>query len=511
MKIPLAKTPLRVLFVGAEAAPFAKVGGLGEVLWALPHAMRELGSDVRVFVPKYATIDPKTFPMRLEMERLKVASKKEEDPNGLLVSNVLKHIAKDKSVTYFLENQEYFEKRANMYGYLDDTVRWLLLSRAAVEFVKRSKWKPDFIIANDWQTGFVPNLLRTEYADDPDLAGIGAIFCIHNLRYQGTFDSSFISEMDTDFGRKPIPPFTAPAEEISKLNGMRRGILYADAIVTVSPTYAKEILLPEYGEHLDSVLQERREDLTGILNGIDVERFDPSTDASIEFRYSAHHLASRAKNKAVLQRRFGLPVDEKMMVIGYNGRLAEQKGLALLQEIVKPLLDNLSFQFVALGDGDSRYKQFLKDLSEKYPERVAVYLEYDGKLPRVMYAGADAMLVPSRFEPAGLVQLEAMRYGAIPIVRKTGGLADTVEDFNPDIARGTGFVFDKYDPQALLVAIVRAHENYHNKREWTRLVERAMNQDFSWKNSARKYIALCKKLQGGQRIDAVEKEKAATM
>ncbi len=492
MKIPFVQKPLRVLFVSTEAAPFAKVGGLGEVLRALPRAMRKLGCDARVFLPKYGIVDAEEFPMKLVVEHMRVASK-EEDPHGLLVSNVLEHVGKDKSVTYFLENMECFEKRANVYDYTDDTMRWVLLSRAVLEFVKRSKWKPDFIIANDWMAGFVPNLMKTEHKDNPALKGIGVIFCIHNLRNQGTFDAAFVSEMDADFGREPIPPFFS---DMKYLNGMRRGILYADEIVTVSPTYAREILSPEYGENLEGVLQERRGSLVGILNGIDDERFDPATDPLIAVHYNVHHVDARAKNKIILQQHFGLREEKDAMVIGYNGRLDEQKGLSLLEDIMRPLLDNLVFQFVLLGDGATEYKKFFKKLEEDYPGRVGTYLEYDEKLPRAIYAGADAILMPSRFEPAGLVQLEAMRYGAIPIVRKTGGLADTVIDFDPHHSKGTGFVFEKFDPQALMITMVRAHESYQNKREWARLVERAMAQDFSWKNSARKYMALCYKLQG---------------
>lgn len=430
--------------------------------------------------------------MKVEMERLKIASK-EEDPHGLLVANILQHTAKDKSVTYFLENKECFEKRANIYGYNDDTMRWVLLSRGALEFVRRSKWKPDFIIANDWQTGFIPNLLKTEYKEDPTFKDIRVIFCVHNLRHQGTFDATFISEVDTDSGQGPIPPFFS---DMKNLNGMRRGILSADAIVTVSPTYAQEILSAEYGEGLDGVLQERRQDLFGILNGIDAERFDPASDRLLFARYSARNPAPREKNKAALQERFGLKEDPGAMIIGFNGRLDEQKGISLIQEIIKPLLENLAFQFVVLGDGANRFKLFFKDLAAAYPGRVGVSLEYDDELPRFIYAGADVILIPSKFEPAGLVQLEAMRYGAIPLVRKTGGLADTVFDYDPEHGKGNGFVFEKFDAQALLVTIVRAHENYRNKREWKGLVERAMNQDFSWKNSARKYLALCRKLQG---------------
>ncbi len=501
MKIPLKKEPLKVLFVTAEAAPFVKVGGLGEVMRALPRAMRDLGVDARVFVPKYGSVDQKEYPMKRVLERLKVSAKG-EDPNGLLVSHVLAHVdKKDKCVTYFLENQECYEKRANVYGYSDDTMRFVLLSRAAVEFVKRSEWKPDFIIANDWMTGFVPDLMRREYKDDPALKDIGVLFCIHNLHNQGTFAAAFVPETEADFGRQPIPPFF---EDMTRLNGMRRGILYADEVITVSPTYAKEILSEEYGEGLEGVLQERRNNLVGIMNGIDDGIFDPMTDPLVDHHYSARHVTARGKNKAVLQRRFGLQEDEEAMVLAYNGRLDKQKGIMLIEDTIRPLLENLPLQFVLLGDGSSEYKEFFKALAAEYPGRVSAKLEYDADAPRLIYAGADAMLMPSKFEPAGLVQLEAMRYGAIPIVRRTGGLADTVTDADPQHGKGTGFVFEKYDDQALLIAVVRAYETYRNRREWESRGTRAMSQDFSWKNSARKYLALCAKLKG--RADAKEGE-----
>ncbi|RJQ28793.1 glycogen synthase [Candidatus Parcubacteria bacterium] len=484
---------LKVLFVGVEVGPFVKVGGLGEVLRSLPKAMRGRQCDVRTIVPKYASVDTATFPMRSEIQKLHVASK-EEDPHGLLVTNILRHTGKDKAITYFVENMECFEKRANVYGYADDTMRWVLFSRTTIEFIRRSKWKPDCIIANDWEAGFIPNLLKTEFQDDPALSNVRTIFCIHNLRNQGMFDAAFVSELDTDSGQGPIPGLFSP--EIKKLNGMRRGILYADAIVTVSPTYAQEIVKPEYGEKLDALLQDRRMDVYGILNGIDYDTFNPETDSDIAERYTYRTLASRAVNKAALQEHFGLPKSPNTMLMSYVGRLDEQKGLSLLESnnTIRSLLDNLDFQFVVAGAGEKRFKIFFKDLEAAYPGRVAAQLEYSEKLPRMIFAGSDAVLVPSRFEPSGLVQMEAMRYGAIPIVRKTGGLADTVTDFHPEKKEGTGFVFEKFDPNALLIAIVRAYESYRNKKEWRKLMHRAMNADFSWKKSARDYIALCRKI-----------------
>src|SRR3989338_6740089 len=274
---------LKILFVASEAAPFVKVGGLGEVMHSLPKALRNLGHDARVFVPKYATIDMERFPMKSEITDIKIESG-DKDPNGLLVSNVLRYDDMQGATTYFLENMEYYEKRANVYGYSDDTVRWVLLSKGALEFIKRSEWKPDVLVASDWQTGFIPNLVHEDYKNDAILSAIPNIFSIHNLRFQGMFDPKFIAEMDFDAGQKKVPDFFD--QSISKLNGMRRGIMYADVINTVSPNYAREILSNEFGEGLNDLLNERKSRLFGILNGIDTESLNPETDTDLVSNYS---------------------------------------------------------------------------------------------------------------------------------------------------------------------------------------------------------------------------------
>lgn len=482
---------LKILFVAAEEAPFVKVGGLGEVMRSLPRAIRELGHDARVFIPKYATIDVEKYPLKREMEHLDLETQ-DKDPHGLLVSNVLSYEdPEDGSVTYFLENMEYYEKRANVYGYKDDPVRWVLLSKGALEFVKRSAWKPDVIISSDWETGFVPNFLETTFKNDKELSSIASVFSVHNLRNQGIFDPYFVPETKIDSGQSQIPDFFD--EEILKLNGMRRGILYADMINTVSPTYAREILTTEFGEKLEAVLKERRDSLLGILNGIDYEEFNPLTDPDIPAHYSVKSMKKRLANRRALQAKMGLQQNDDIFLMGFVGRLDEQKGINLLSEIVPPLFENLSFQLIVVGTGDKKYRLFFKELQEKYPDRVGVHLFYDEKLPKLIFSAADAVLIPSRFEPSGLVQMEAMHYGAVPIVRKTGGLADTVEDYFPGEDHGTGFVFEKYDPHALLISIVRAWQAHRNKKEWRGLMERCMGQDFSWKKSALEYIGLCKR------------------
>ncbi|OGN08518.1 MAG: hypothetical protein A2750_02225 [Candidatus Yanofskybacteria bacterium RIFCSPHIGHO2_01_FULL_45_42] len=478
----------KILFVASEAAPFVKVGGLGEVMHSLPKAMRGLGYDARVMTPKYATIDIEKYPLHLEYEGLELEPEI-RDPNGLSKSNVLRHEnEEDDAVAYFLENMEYYEKRANVYGYGDDTARWVLLSRGILEFIKVSDWKPDIIVAADWQTGFIPNLIHTEYKDDPVISKIPVAFSIHNLKWQGMFDPRFVSEMDFDSGQTVIPSIFNP--QIFKLNGMRRGIMYADVINTVSPTYAKEILVKELGEGLDKLLNERKDRLFGILNGVDHESLNPETDDSLAVNYSVNEIEKKLDNKEALQKRFGLPQDKEKFVIGMVTRISEQKGLDLLVTNFESLLSNLDFQFVIVGEGEPQYRLFLEEMAKKYPDRVAGHFNFESQLPRMIFAGADVVLIPSRFEPSGLVQMEAMRYGCIPIVRKVGGLADSVDDFDPRNDKGTGFVFEKYDPFSLAIVIVRALEAYKQKREWRKLIKRAMSKDFSWEKSAKEYVKI---------------------
>ncbi|KKT81764.1 MAG: hypothetical protein A3B99_00995 [Candidatus Yanofskybacteria bacterium RIFCSPHIGHO2_02_FULL_44_12b] len=479
---------LKILFVASEAAPFAKVGGLGQIMFSLPKALREIGHDARVMIPKYGSIDIARNDLHLELEGLQLENE-EKDPHGMLVCNVLRYEDENKNITaYFLENMEYYEKRANVYGYNDDPIRWVLLSKGVLEFIRNSEWKPDVIVSCDWQAGFLPNLIHAQYKDDPTLRGITTVFSIHNLRYQGMFDPQFVNEMDFDAGQKDIPPI--PDETIMKLNGMRRGIMYADVINTVSSTYAKEILTKEFGEFLEDLLNERKARLFGILNGIDTESLNPEKDPDLAVKYSAKSIDSRQSNKVVLQKQFGIKEDKDVFVAGIVSRMDDQKGFDLLIQMLNQFMDNVNLQLVVLGEGKPEYRIFFEKVKEQYPDRVGVHFSFDSRLPRLIFGGADIVLVPSKFEPCGLVQLEAMRYGAIPVVRKVGGLADSVQDFNAETGEGTGFVFEKYDPFSLTMAMVRAHEIFKQKSTWAKIIKNAMNQDFSWKRSAADYVKL---------------------
>ncbi len=478
---------LKVLFVASEAAPFAKAGGLGDVIFSLPLALRKLGVDARVMIPRYGKISSE-YKMDIVVKNLKVPTDQEFGSYPYLICNVKQYLGSKAVPSYFLENMEYYEKRANVYGYSDDAIRWALLSRGVLEFIKNYSWQPDIIAASDWQTGLIPNYLKTVYKNDSRLSKIRTIFSIHNLHYQGMCDYRFMAETERDSGHEAIPDFFSP--RLAKINWMLRGIMYADLITTVSPTYAQEILTPEYGEGLERILSERRGELYGILNGLDYNYYDPQQTPYIPFHYNFRMIDRREKNKSYLQKRFGLKQDKSAFLVAMASRFSEQKGFDLIEKIIEPLLDNIKIQFAFLGDGETRYKEFIKKAAEKYPKKVSYVFEFSAVLPHLIFSGADAILVPSRFEPCGIVQMQAFRYGAIPIVRNTGGLADTVENFSLERNEGDGFVFEKYNPDSLLTAIVRAATIFEIKDKWKGLIKRAMQKDFSWQNSAKEYLRL---------------------
>lgn len=488
--------PLKILFIAPEAAPFVKAGGLGEVMFALPRSLKQIGYDVRLMIPRYASIDTQKYPLKMEMEELEVPTDAEnENEPQYLICNVKKFTPLENDAdeapvtTYFLENQEYYELRSNIYGYADDAIRWALFSRGVLEFLRLSRdWLPDIIFASDWQSGFLVDYLKTVYRENSRLNKIAVIFAIHNLFYQGMFEHRFVSEMDFDAGRAAIPSFFNP--RLLKLNMMRRGIMHGDLIVTVSPTYAKEITTSDYGELLDGILRERRSRLYGVLNGIDYKVFNPAENPNVFKHYDIDSLAERPANKLELQNRFGLRQDKNIFMLGIVSRLVEQKGFDILMPVIEPLLGELGFQLMVLGSGDSKYMGFFQDLEKRFRGQAACHLVFDRDLPHLVYAASDAILIPSRFEPSGLNQMEAMAYAAVPIVRRTGGLADSVEDYNPKTNTGTGFVFKEFNPMSLAIAVTRAFEIYKNPLEWQELQKRCLKKDFSWKKSAEEYSRL---------------------
>ncbi len=480
------KTSLKILIVGAESAPYATVGGFSSVLAYLSRELKNLGHDVRVFIPKFGFINEDEYQIETVCEGLTVPT---GDPSiPALICNVKSAEDSHGVITYLLENKEYYEKRANVYGYVDDPTRFALLSRGAIEFIRTKKFVPDIIHTNDWHTGLLANYLKTDYEEDPILEDISTVFTIHNLKFQGSFDHKNVTELDYDDGKSKIPSFLDP--RLNKINFMKRGIMYNDAVNTVSKTYSREILTTEYGETLDKLLLEVKGKVFGIINGLDYGEFDPATDNLIEHNYDIDSLEKRALNKVALQREFDLPVDEEALLLGFVGRLDYQKGVDLIVNTLRQALPDYNVQFAQVGGGEGGLTQMLKDLKNEFPTKVGIHPYPNFTLPRMVFAGSDCFLVPSRFEPCGIVQLEAMRYGAIPIVRRVGGLADTVENFDTVKKTGNGFVFTNFNEYSLFGQIVRASELYKNKEIWRKLQVNAMESDYSWKHSAKEYEKL---------------------
>jgi starch synthase len=501
--------PLRVLFLSAEVESFAKTGGLGDVAAALPKALRRLGVDVRICMPRHALVPNDRLEPQPLIERLPVPIGNWQEPvtvrRGWLAgarspapvsegSNTGPAVpsldpaapGREQAVpVYLIENARYFD-RPSIYGHADDGERFIIYCRAALELCRALHWAPDIIHCNDWHTALVPNWLCTLYQDDPLFADTATVYTIHNLAYQGIFDFHFLwlaGLAEHGFLYPKIPDLA----DVVDLMG--RGILFADVITTVSERYAAEILSPEYGERLDPLLRERKDRLFGILNGIDTAVLDPATDPYIPVHYDLEHLERRRENKLALQREAALPVDAQVPLVGMIGRLSGQKGLDLLAPIAEALLRQ-GIQLVVLGVGDEHYAQLLRRLERDYPNQVRAFLRFDTPLAQRIYAGSDIFLMPSRYEPCGLGQMIAMRYGSVPVVRETGGLADTVAEWDPQRGTGTGFRFERYDPLDCLAALMRALETYRYPEAWRRLQRNGMACDFSWDRSASKYVEL---------------------
>lgn len=468
---------MEVLFVAAEGTPLVKVGGLADVIGSLPKALNQSGHDVRIMLPRYGIIDTDRFPLLpvIDDVRLQVVTK--EKKVSLKVTELW-----DKVKVYLVDSDD-FSNSGEVYGKAD-LERFLLFCRSVFDMLSRLDWQPEVIHCHDWHTALIPMWVKREglkYA---------TVFTIHNLAYQGSFDHTFLahSELDKDWQLWP-PDAPEPV-----LNFMSQGILWADVVTTVSKTYAKEILTPEYGEGLERLLCYRREQLVGIVNGLDYEEYNPAADRFIPVQYDVSTVEKKLGNKLALQRHAGLTEDMEVPLIGMVSRLDEQKGLDIVIESFDYFFQETKAQMIILGRGREQYHSLLKQVADRYPERLAVFIEFNDILARLIYAGCDIFLMPSRFEPCGLGQLIAMRYGAVPVVRHTGGLADTVEDLTPDLRKGSGFAFKDYDSESMLVAVKRAVESYRRKEAWWGVVRRIMALDFSWQASAKKYESLYRSL-----------------
>ncbi len=484
--------PLKILYLSAEVVPFAKTGGLADVAGSLPKAIRALGHDIRVCMPRYGRIDKARFNLQEVVPSFGVPVDREHEPaaiwQGIIGTDV---------PVYMVDNARYFD-RDGIYMYPDDAERFIFFCRAALEMLREPQlnWQPDIIHCNDWHTAIVPNWLRTIYKDDPFFAHTATVYTIHNLAYQGIFGHRVLEVAGIDEYGFLYHPQVADLAEVVDM--MARGIYFADVINTVSEKYAQEILTPEYGEHLDPLLRDRRDHLFGILNGIDTEVLNPATDTYLAARFDAAHLDARAANKEALQREAGLPVSPTTPLVGIISRLADQKGFDLISRIIDPLLNFVDIQFVLLGTGEQHYHDMFSALAQRYPHKAAAFLTFNAALAQRIYGGSDMFLMPSRFEPCGLGQMIAMRYGSVPVVRATGGLADTVQDYDPRGEKGNGFSFEAYDSMALFATLVRAAETYRHVDAWRRLMLRDMSADFSWARSAAKYADLYYRAQAAK-------------
>lgn len=467
------------------------VGGLSQVSYFLPTSLQKLGEDVRIFTPKFGAMDESRKKWKLKMEHEGLSVPINNNPgDGNLVCNVKSYEARDMAKTYFLENREYYELRANVFGYKDDHVRFMLMCKGCLEWLMIQKesggWWPEIIHCNDWHAAYLIELVRRNPRYKEVFSGVKVILTVHNFVYQGNFDYKYCGIEDRDDGKAVLLPMMDPRMQMQ--NALLRGVLNADAINTVSPTHAKEVLTEEYGEGLHKVLNKRKNSLEGILNGLDTVTFDPATDKLLKAKFNEENfVAGRTINKKALQELFGLPVHNNTFLIAYTGRLAQQKGVEMLLGAVAHLLQEYpETQLVVLGGGDDNYRHQLSLVQKKYPKQVGLHLIPNFKLPRKIFAGADVLLLPSMFEPGGIVALEALRYGAVPIVRRTGGLNDIVEDFQAN-GRGNGFSFSGKDAWSLYGAIVRAMTVFGNKPLWNKLVKNCLQADFSWDYAAREY------------------------
>jgi starch synthase len=477
---------VNILYLTSEVARYAKTGGLADVSAALPQHLRRAGHDVRVFLPYYSRVDDKgatlevvlrDIEIRLGGHRYEVAIVRAERPGDAPV-----HLVHCPALYH----------RASIYtGDPDEHLRFLVLTRAAFEACGRMQFAPDVVHANDWQTALAPLTRKVRYSWDRIFDRTRTLLAIHNLNYQGTFRAEILA--DTGLS-DAAHLFHQDQLREGRINFLLHGILYADGVSTVSPTYAAEIQTAEHGANLDPFLRARSSTVVGILNGVDYAEWSPEQDALIPARYSATSLAGKATNKAALLARFGLPHVAHVPVIGIVSRLAGQKGFALLEDVVPGLLRRHGFQLVVLGSGEPRFEQLFAGLAAAFPRQVGFYRGFSNELAHLIEAGADMFLMPSRYEPCGLNQMYSLRYGTVPIVHKTGGLADTVQLWDPRDRTGTGIVFDHYTGDGLRWAIEAALATYRDAAAWRALVDNGMAANFSWDKQGKLYEELYRRL-----------------
>ena len=471
---------MKILFASAEAYPLAKVGGLGDVAGSLPKALRDLGHDVRVAMPRYGMITD----VEREVGSFPVAIGGADHETKLQTSRI------GDVPVYLIDFPPLFD-RPKVYEYPDDGQRFAFFGKAILDLLPAADWWPDLVHLNDWHSSLAAAYLKTKYRGDERYREIRSLLTIHNLQHQGVFGRDLF-----EWTGLPAETWTPEGVEFyGRLSFLKAGIVYADRVNTVSPTYAREIQTEEYGFGLDGLLRSRAGKLSGILNGIDYDVWNPAKDVHIPQKYSKSTLEKKGKNKSALQKEAGLPVEAKIPLVGIVSRVTEQKGFDILIPAI-PEMMNLGIQLVLLGTGEAVYEEPLAQFAAAKKGFVA-YLKYDEGLAHRIYAGSDFFLMPSKFEPCGLGQEISLRYGTIPIVRETGGLADTVVDVTANPKEGNGFTFQEYKPAPLVDVVRRVVEFYGTRRGWRPLQQRAMTRDLSWRASAKAYADLYKDARAG--------------
>ncbi|MBI5642041.1 MAG: glycogen synthase GlgA [Deltaproteobacteria bacterium] len=476
----------RVIIVSPEAAPFAKTGGLADVAGSLPKALKKLGCEVSIFMPYYRQVAQSGLKLETTGIDITVPLWKRK-----IKAEVLMYGGGDVPV-YFIKQDELYD-RSYLYGtpegdYFDNLERYAFFSRGVLEALKEGGFTPDVIHCNDWQTGLLPAYLKDAYKGEPCFQRTAVVFTIHNIAYQGLFDARLFELTNLS------PAFFNPEglEFWGKVNLLKSGLVYSEIITTVSRAYSAEIQTPEYGYGLEGVLQRRKDNLYGVLNGIDYEEWNPEADPMIPANYSRDDMRGKRPCRRKLLKGFGLKLKPEVPLIGIISRLAAQKGFDILSEAMPELME-LDLGIVLLGSGDRKYRELMEGLAERYPEKLAVKIDFNNALSHLVEAGSDMFLMPSRYEPCGLNQIYSLRYGTIPVVRATGGLEDTVRDYKE--GDGTGFKFKEYSAKAIVEKVKEAIAVFEDKKAWEELQKRAMAEDFSWERSARKYMELYQKAE----------------
>ena len=485
----MSQEPLKICLATSELTPLAKTGGLADVASALSVYLDGKGHDIRVLIPLYSSIDtsameitPVNFMQNLHMQI---------GDHHLQYSIDTASLPGTDLAIYLLRCPHFYSRPGIYTSDSDEHLRFILLSRAAIEMCQQMGFAPDIFHCHDWHTSLIPLYLKTRYAWDDLFENTRSVLTIHNIGYQGVFSADILHDLGLQDKYDKL-------HQDDRANGMvnflKNGVIYADLLTTVSPTYAQEILGPEYGMGLQDLLQQRRNSLVGILNGVDQDEWNPANDSLIPHSYDSRRIAGKKKNKLALKQELGMDCNDDMPLIGIVTRLTPQKGIDLIQQVVPEMLTNRRFGLAILGSGDSRYEHFFSWLQDHHRDRVCFYRGFSNKLAHLIEAGSDMFLMPSLFEPCGLNQMYSLRYGTVPIVRRTGGLADSVQQFDPSSGEGTGIVFNDYNATALGWAINYALDLYPDKKAWRKLMRNGMAMDYSWEHQGQVYVDLFRQI-----------------